>query len=69
MIEKRKVSIIIEDLDNISSVAKSLELLFEKLIYYYAEKDVNKLTTLILSCSIYFGQLLTIIGYKPEDIE
>lgn len=66
---KEKISIIIEDLDNVYSVLMSLELLFQKLIYYYMEKDVNKLNIFALSISVYFGQILKMLGYSVDDFK
>jgi hypothetical protein len=64
---KEKITITIEDLDNMPSVLRSLELLFQKLIYYYSDKDVGELNILILSISSYFGQLLKWLGYNEDD--
>jgi len=66
---KDSINIIIEDLDNLPSVLKSIELLFSKLIMYYGEKDLHKLNTLVLSISVYFGKLLTLLGYDEEDLK
>jgi len=61
---KERITITIKDLDDIQSVLESLELLFTKLIYYYEEKDMNKLITLVLSCSVWFGKILQILGFN-----
>lgn len=66
---KEKIQITIKDLDDINNVLESLELLFQKLVYYYAEKDIKKLGILILSCSVYFGKMLGIMGYTEEDFK
>lgn len=67
MIEK--ISITIEKLDDMDSVLKSIELLFRKLILYYSETDLRKLTQLILSCSNWFGAMLKTLGYTEEDFK
>ena len=64
---KEKINIIIEDLDDIISVLKSIELLFQKLIYYYGETNVENLHTLIVSCSVWFGKILQVLGYDDEN--
>jgi hypothetical protein len=69
MKEKEKVTITIENLDNIEDVLKSLELLFAKLIGYYSDKDLHNLNILVLSCSVYFGKILRMLGYNEEDFK
>ena len=66
---KEKIQITIENLDDLQGVLKSIELLFSKLIYYYAEKDPKNLNTLILSCSAWFGKVLRILGYTEDDFK
>jgi hypothetical protein len=46
----------------------SLELLFKKLMEYYADKDLNNLKILIISCSVWFGMILQKFGYD-KDLE
>lgn len=67
--DKEQIAIIIKDLDDINNVLSSLQLLFEKLILYYGKKDLTKLQTLILSCSVYFGKVLRMLGYTEEDFK
>jgi hypothetical protein len=64
-----KVTITIHNLDDVQGVLKSLELLFQKLIYYYAEKDLNNLKILVLSCSVWFGMVLQKLGYSEDDFK
>ena len=66
---KEKITITIENLDDIQSVSKSLTLLFQKLIYYYPEKDLHNLNILVLSCSVYFGKILQLLGYMEDDFK
>jgi hypothetical protein len=66
---KEKINITIENIDDLQSVLKSLELLFEKLILYYSDTDLQKLSNLILSCSVYFGRVLRLLGYTEEDFK
>jgi hypothetical protein len=66
---KEKIQITIDNLDDIQSVLRSIELLFQKLIYYYGDNDVKKLYTLVLSCSVWFGKVLRILGYTEEDFK
>jgi hypothetical protein len=66
---KERITITIKDLDDIQNVLKSLELLFTKLIYYYEEKDMNKLITLVLSCSVWFGKILQILGINKDNLK
>jgi hypothetical protein len=66
---KEKISITIDNLDDVQSVLKSIELLFQKLIYYYGENDVKKLYTLILSVSAWFGKVLRMLGYTEDDFK
>jgi hypothetical protein len=64
---KNSISITIDNIDNIKDVLKSLELLFAKLIHYYAGKDNNNLEVLIVSVSIYFGKMLRLLGYNEDN--
>jgi len=64
---KEKVTIVIEDLDDMNGVFKSLNILFRKIILYYTENDLKKLDTFVLSISSYFGILLGLLGYKEDD--
>ena len=64
---KQKIQITIDNLDDMQSVLRSIELLFQKLIDYYAEHDLKKLITLVLSCSVWFGKVLQILGYSEDD--
>jgi len=66
---KEKIQITIEDLDNIYGVLNSLELLFTKLIYYYAEKDLRNLNVLVLTCSVYFGQIFRMLGFDEDNLK
>ena len=69
MKEKERINITIEDLDNLPSVLRSLELLFQKLIYYYADRDLKTLNTLVISISVYFGKILRMLGYTEDDFK
>ena len=64
---KEKIQITIENLDDIQNVLKSLELLFQKLIIYYSDKDEEKVNILVLSCSVWFGKMMRILGYDEND--
>jgi hypothetical protein len=64
---KEKITIVIEDLDDIQGVFKSLDILFKNIILYYTENDLKKLNTFVLSISSYFGILLGLLGYKEDD--
>jgi hypothetical protein len=64
-----KVTITIHNLDDVREVLKSLELLFQKLVYYYAEKDLNNLRIVVLSCAVWFGMVCQKLGYDEGDIE
>lgn len=66
---KEKISITIENLDDIKSVSNSLSLLFQKLICYYSEKDLHSLNILVLSCGIYFGKVLQLLGYDGDNFK
>ena len=66
---KEKITITIKDLDDIRGVLKSIELLFNKLIFYYSETNVNNLQTLILTTSVWFGQILKMLGYDENDFK
>ena len=65
---KEKITLTIHDLDDIRGVLKSLELLFQKLVYYYAERDLNNLRIFIMSCAVWFGMVCRKLGYSEEDI-
>jgi hypothetical protein len=66
---KEKIAITIHNIDDVNSVLRSIELLFQKLINYYAKNNVQNLATLVLSCSIYFGRILRLLGYTEKDFE
>lgn len=67
MKEKRKISITIDDLDDVKKVLIGLDNLFRSLLVYYIDNDLNKLSLLVFSCSVYFGKLLRLLGYREED--
>ena len=67
MTEKERITITIEDLDNIQKVLESLQLLFSKLVIYYSKKDESKLMTLVINCGAYFGKLLVMLGYNEDE--
>jgi hypothetical protein len=69
MTEKERLTITIQDLDNIENVVGSIELLFSKLISYYADKDLKTLHILALSMGAYFGDLLRTLGYSGENFK
>lgn len=69
MNEKERIQITIDNLDDVQSVLRSLELLFQKLIYYYAQRDIKSLNTLVISISVYFGKMLRYLGYNEEDFK
>lgn len=64
---KRKLIIAIDDLDDLKNVLTALDNLFRTLICYYLDNDIDKLNTLVMTCSIYFGKILGLLGYKSED--
>jgi hypothetical protein len=64
---KEKIQITIDNLDDVQSVLRSIELLFQKIIYYYGEHDLHKLNILVLSVSSWFGQILKMLGYTEDD--
>lgn len=68
--EKRRVSIIIENLDDTHNVLIALDNLFKTIIEYYIDKEnLNSLAQFILTCSVYFGGLLTTLGYNDNKFE
>lgn len=69
MIGKEKLTITIQDLDNVENVGGSIELLFAKLITYYANRDLKTLHILALSMGSYFGDLLRTLGYSGQDFK
>jgi len=69
MTEKRKISIIIDDLDDIQKVLVALDNLFRSLLEYYIDTDLSKLSLFVISCGVYFGKLLTLLGYKEGDFK
>jgi hypothetical protein len=66
---KEKIQITLDNLDDVNSVLRSIELLFQKLIMYYAEHDLKSLNTLVLSCGVWFGKVLRMLGYDEKDFE
>lgn len=66
---KEKIQITIENLDDINAVLRSIELLFQKLILYYGEHDLEKLTTLVISISVWFGKILLFLGYDENNFK
>ena len=64
---KEKIQITLKNLDDIHNVLKNIELLFQKLMFYYADKDIEKLHTLIVSISVWFGNILRALGYDNES--
>jgi hypothetical protein len=68
---KEKITITIDDLDNLKSVSIVLENLFKTILEYYIDKDdeLKSFEWFILSCSVYFGKLLTLMGYDEKDFK
>jgi hypothetical protein len=66
---KEKIKITLEDLDDIKKVLKSVQLLFQLLIDYYVKTNIKNLKTLIYGCGVYFGKLLTVLGYDETNME
>jgi hypothetical protein len=66
---KEKIQITIENLDDIRSVLKSIELLFTKLIYYYADTNTRNLVIFILNVSVWLGQVMTKLGIDEDNYE
>jgi hypothetical protein len=66
---KEKIQITIENLDDIRSILKSIELLFTKLIYYYADTNTRNLVIFILSVSVCLGQVMTKLGIDEDNYE
>lgn len=71
MKEKRSITITIGDLDDLKDVSIALENLFKTILEYYIDKDdeLKSFEWFILSCSVYFGKLLTLMGYDDKDFE
>lgn len=69
MKEKERIAITIDNLDDLSSVLKSIELLFQKLVNYYQEKDYKKLCILGLSSYLWFKKVVEWIGYTEKDLQ
>lgn len=68
---KKRINITIEDLDNLKNVSIALENLFKTILEYYIDKndELKSFEWFILSCSVYFGKLLTLMGYDNEDFK
>ena len=66
---KEQINIKIENLDDLSSVLKSIELLFQKLVTYYQDKDYKKLCILGLSSYLWFKKVVEWLGYTKKDLE
>jgi hypothetical protein len=65
--EKRAINIHIEDLDDLDKLWVALDNLFRQILEYYIDTDFEKLVKFVLSCSVYFGKLLNILGYSEKD--
>lgn len=65
---KNKITITITKLDDVSSVAESVELLFEKIInHYFDKKDYFNLETFILAMTVYLGEILKEFGFDKGE--
>jgi hypothetical protein len=69
MSEQEKITITIHNLDDVRSVLKSIELLFQKLFHYYAETNVKNLTILVLSCCVWLESVAQKLGLDDIDYE
>jgi len=58
---KEKINLILTDLDNYVLTMEQLQLLFEKLLFYYGEKDMNMFINFIEAFNIYFETLNQLI--------
>jgi hypothetical protein len=67
--DKKSISITISDINDLPLVLKSLNKLFMVLLFNLSEKETDESEQFILAMGNYFGRLLWIIGYKPEDFE
>jgi hypothetical protein len=61
-----KIQITIEDLDDIQKVLIALDNLFRTLLNHYIDTEWNKLSLVVVSCSVYFGRLHQLIGCKEK---
>jgi len=66
---KEQINFVISDLNDIDKTLEQLCKLFEKIIYYYTEKDVQKLVRLIDGCLAYFYLLHSYIKEAKEGEE
>lgn len=67
MNEKERITITIENLDDLKSVLGSIDLLFRKIIFYYSDKNFNNLVLFIISCAVWFGELMTKLGINADN--
>jgi hypothetical protein len=64
---KEKINLILTDLDNYVLTMEQLQLLLEKLLYYYGEKDMSMFINFIGAFNSYFGALNRLIQNNKEE--
>ena len=58
---KERVNLILTDLDNSELTLKQLLLVFEKILTYYSEKDINNFIYIIEEFNVYFYMLYQLV--------
>ena len=66
---QERIGLIINDLDDYDKTVKELCNLFEKILYYYSEKDIEKFVHLVESFMMYFYMLYGLIQEAKEKGE
>ena len=67
--EKKVITVTISDINDEEKVLKALTNLFSEMFTYYINTgQQDKVYAIAMSCGVYFGQLLRMIGVTPEDI-
>ena len=51
---QERINFTLTNLDDVDSTLKQLLVVFEKILYYYTEKDINKFFLFVERCLVYF---------------
>ena len=66
---KEQINFTLTNLDDYNLTFRQLLVLFEKLLTYYSETDINKLTNLIDNCGIYFTIVYNLVQKTIKESE
>jgi hypothetical protein len=58
---QERISFTLTNIDDVDFTLKQLLVVYERMLYYYAETDIDKFTRFVEGCLIYFYMLYQLI--------